>query len=342
MPYTPLNADQATLEVVGRTLRVKDASLDAIKLAPAAVQTIDSSGFTIQHNNKPVVLITLWGLMQGYTSDETVAIADGSVDGQKLLLMPVDVGAFCSITIKNNANTSLRGDWTRQFIGASLNLVWDANYSQWIETTRDKGNAVDSGKSAFAVGDSIASGDYSFSAGSYTTASSLYAVAFGYGTTAGGAESLGMGRFGNARLESMFAQATGRFSSTGDAQATRTVVRRNTTNATPTELQIDGSGPRWTLDDEHTYACTVTVCGRQDSGANNFMAKKAVLIRRNAGTVALVGSVANLMTDINPGGWGGVTLTADDTNKSLKVQVTGLASTNIRWTALIEAVEVGY
>ena len=72
------------------------------------------------------------------------------------------------------------------------------------------------------------------------------------------------------------------------------------------------------------------------------MAKKTVLIRRNAGTVALVGSVANLMTDINPGSWGGVTITADDTNKSIKVQVTGLASTNIRWVALIEAVEVGY
>ena len=236
MPYTPLNADQATLEVIGRKLRVKDASLDAVKLAPAAVQTIDSSGFIIQHNNKPVVLITLYGLMLGYTSDETVAIADGAVDGQKLLLTLVDIGGGCLITIKNNANTKLHGDWARQFAGASLNLVWDANSSLWVETTRDKGNATDSGKSAFAVGDSIASGDYSFSAGSNTVASILYAVAFGYGTTAGGCESLGMGRFGNARLESMFAQATGRFSSTGDAQATRTVVRRNTTNATPIEL----------------------------------------------------------------------------------------------------------
>ena len=137
MPYTPLIADQMTLETVGRRLRVKDASLDAGKIAAAAVQFINTSGFTIQHNNKPVVLISLSGFGMVYTSDETVAVADGSVDGQRLLLTLVDVDAFCLITIKNNANTKLHGDWARQFAGASLNLVWDANSSQWIETTRD-------------------------------------------------------------------------------------------------------------------------------------------------------------------------------------------------------------
>ena len=137
MPYTPLNADQATLEVVGRKLRVKDASLDAGKVAAAALQFIEASGFTIQHNNKPVVLISMSGFGVPYTSDESVAIADGTVDGQRLVLTLADVGAGCLLTIKNNANTKLHGDWARQFVGASLNLIWEANSSQWIETTRD-------------------------------------------------------------------------------------------------------------------------------------------------------------------------------------------------------------
>jgi hypothetical protein len=35
-----------------------------------------------------------------------------------------------------------------------------------------------------------------------------------------------------------------------------------------------------------------------------------------------------------------VTITADDTNESLKIEVTGIASTNIRWMATVIASEV--
>lgn len=66
---------------------------------------------------------------------------------------------------------------------------------------------------------------------------------------------------------------------------------------------------------------------------------RQVLIYREGSTTSLIGSVQTIGADINPAGWGGVAITADDTNESLKIEVTGAASTNIRWTATVIASE---
>jgi hypothetical protein len=62
-------------------------------------------------------------------------------------------------------------------------------------------------------------------------------------------------------------------------------------------------------------------------------------ISNNAGTVALFGSPT--VTDVfNSGGWGGgtPTITANNTNKSLDIAVTGVAATNITWLAKVTIV----
>jgi len=99
---------------------------------------------------------------------------------------------------------------------------------------------------------------------------------------------------------------------------------------------------RFVLQDEAAYACTVTVCARQNTGEDHAFFKRMALVQRTGGTVALVGSVQTIGTDINPGSLGGVSLGADDVNKSLKVQVTGAASHSIAWLVHIEALELRY
>ena len=66
------------------------------------------------------------------------------------------------------------------------------------------------------------------------------------------------------------------------------------------------------------------------------------LERRTGGTVAVVGAMQTIGTDIESDSNWGMALSADDVNKSLKVQVQGALSTNVRWVALIEVVEVTY
>ena len=52
--------------------------------------------------------------------------------------------------------------------------------------------------------------------------------------------------------------------------------------------------------------------------------------------------VGNVNLVSNTPSWGTPTLAADTTNGGLRVQVTGLAATNIQWTAVIETTEVIY
>jgi hypothetical protein len=139
------------------------------------------------------------------------------------------------------------------------------------------------------------------------------------------------------------AHANGAFSAVGDAQIEWYVVRASTTDATPTELKAGVSPPtqRFTLSDDSTYAVTVTVVARR-TDANNESAgwKKFLVIDRNSGTTALVGSVADLVTPIEDTVAWDVAVTANDTNDFIAVTATGEVGKTIRWVAFMEVVKV--
>ncbi|NIA07723.1 MAG: hypothetical protein GWP14_08865 [Actinobacteria bacterium] len=314
--------------------------IDARNIAEAEQVTVSSTNFTIQHNNKAVALITLGGSFQSYVSDTTTAIADGVVDGQELTLVFKDLGFYNDITIKDNANTALRGDWYRTVTETWLKVVWDSAASQWIETIRDEGVGSAAGERSHVEGSgTTASGRFSHAEGYNTIASGSYSHAEGKNTTASGVSSHAEGQDSIASLTGQYAHAGSKFSAAGDAQYSRFLMKGSTTDNTLTELTSPG---RFTIDDEFSSACTVSVVARQDTGADSALFKRMVLIERTGGTVALQGAVQTIGTDINPGSLGGVTLSADDTNKSLKVQVQGAAAHNIRWVVVVEAVRVGY
>lgn len=186
--------------------------------------------------------------------------------------------------------------------------------------------------------------------GAYNTANANFAHVEGYYSTASAQASHASGYYSSANKQYQRVLASGRFAATGDAQYTELVLRRATTDATPAELTIDGGAPsgttentsnRFILATGKTYACLIMIAARKSDGTSAFFIRQA-LIKSVSNTVSLEGSVQTVGVDINPAGWTVPAITADNTNKSLVITVTGVASTNIRWSATIQAQEILY
>ncbi len=376
MPYGLRRADEATLEVFGGKLRVKDQGLDSRKIAECKTYTNPSTGFTIEHENKAVVHIIFTSILD-ITTDATTAIADGSVVGQKLKIMLTASAAFAQLTIKNNANTKLLGDWVRALgsgtaIPAWIELVWDG--TDWQQNNTNDGtptaitgqnahaegtNTTSSGAACHAEGgSSIASNNQAHAEGNTTTASGSDAhsegmdtEASGHHSHAGGALSIASGWGARAiglesvaSLYTQFAHAGGKRSANGDAQFTRYVMKVTTTNASATELK-SGGAYRFTLDDDKVYACRINIVAMKSDLTQTAWFNRMVLVSRGEGANDVAKVAEYTIQDIGsnagapPTGWA-VTFTADDANDSLKIQVTGAAATTIYWVAVIECVEV--
>jgi len=135
----------------------------------------------------------------------------------------------------------------------------------------------------------------------------------------------------------------------GKAQSALLLLGRQTTDATATVLASTSSAAGTTnqviLPNNSAYAfkgtVIATVTGGGDTAAWEF--KGAIKRGANAASTAIVGTVVKdvLANDAGAADWD-VTFTADTTNGGLKVEVTGAASTTIRWVAKIETTEVTY
>jgi hypothetical protein len=194
--------------------------------------------------------------------------------------------------------------------------------------------ATSTASRAFSFGDNcIASASYSFSIGRSTKSSYNYSYAFGYNT--------------EATRKGVLVFGGGQFGSRGDAQCGTMVLRRATTDATPTVLTSDGSTPAGInevqLPNNSAYAFHGTIVAREQASAGTDCAAWKIegLIRRegSAGTTTLVNSATTVID--NTPSWG-LALSADTTNGGLKIEVTGAAATNIRWVATCHTSEVTY
>jgi len=195
----------------------------------------------------------------------------------------------------------------------------------------------------------VSSGESAHAEGGYTTASAQYAHTEGYYTSASAKASHAGGYYAAANKQFQRALASGRFANAGDSQFTEIILRRVTGNATPAELTIDGTAPSGTTEETSnrficaagkTYACLIMITARKSDGTSAFFLRQA-LVKNVGGAVSLEGAVQTVGVDINPAGWS-VAITADNTNKSLVIMVTGAASTTIRWSANIQAQEIKF
>ena len=111
------------------------------------------------------------------------------------------------------------------------------------------------------------------------------------------------------------------------------VMSIETTDATPTEALLT-TGNRIVIDDDSTVMYKVHIIGAD--GTDNYGIKLQGIIDRTSGTLALIGTPSKeTLADTTNDTWSG-SVSADTTNNSLKILVTGEALKTVNWTIFVE------
>ena len=149
-----------------------------------------------------------------------------------------------------------------------------------------------------------------------------------------------MGKQAATDIWHSFSIASGRFSTSGDAQVSL-VVQKNTVNQNG-QLLYNGN---YTLPvgTNKMYSVTITIVGKDNAdNTKGIFAKRHALIYNNNGTTALVGSVQTIGTDIVSASLSttSISITANNTTDSLDVQMTAPTGVTMRCVAYLEVVMV--
>jgi hypothetical protein len=145
-------------------------------------------------------------------------------------------------------------------------------------------------------------------------------------------------------MKGQVASGYGSFATDGDAQSSKVVVRNQTTDASVTDLFIDGSALTLVVPTDTAWGFVAYVVGRQTGGAagsdgDGAYYKLEGMIENTAGTTALVGSVTKTLIAEDTAAWD-VSASADDGNDSLEIKVNGAVNNNINWVATVHLTEV--
>jgi hypothetical protein len=221
-----------------------------------------------------------------------------------------------------------------------------------LQTIRTAASQVASGQGSVTAGyGNTASGQYSVSMGDRNIASGYAAMAFGTAAVASGTgavafclgeatatASTAIGFYSRAYRQGMFANAQQRFAANGDNQFFIQPQYVTTTGNTPTEL-ISGASVRHVLTANTVNHVMVIVTGSKSDGSAVARYMRQVCIKRVGSTTTLVGTVDAIGVDVAAGT--AIDITADDTNDSLKIEVTGIAGETWRWNSQVFGSELG-
>jgi hypothetical protein len=171
------------------------------------------------------------------------------------------------------------------------------------------------------------------------TASGFRSVSFS--GTASGENAVALG--GTADRHYMLARAGGTITNfTGRGQEVALVMRGYTTDTTATELTLGGTGtPKLTIPNNVLLSGVVEIVGTKTADATvacHYLRK--FTIRNVSNTTTLIESASVVGTDYETDAGLEVSLSADDTGDFLKIEVTGLAATNMRWLAIVRGAEI--
>lgn len=198
-------------------------------------------------------------------------------------------------------------------------------------------------------GGATASGDNSVAIGASATASGFRDFAFGTNSISSGSWSFTFGK--NVTANSVDGRIVNGYTATdigviGDTQKSTFFLGVRTTGNTATTVTVGGGAASATnqviLSNQSAYRFKGTIIGKQSGSTNVAAWDVDGLIVRGANAAATTLVVSNVNVVDNTPTFGTPTLAADTTNGGLRVQVTGVAATNIQWTAIIETTEVIY
>lgn len=129
----------------------------------------------------------------------------------------------------------------------------------------------------------------------------------------------------------------------------RVLYGATTDAVTAVELTLDGaagsgSTNRIAVPVDCAMSVVVNICVKQSSSANSKQMLRQFLITNNAGTTTIEGTVTALGTDVGSAGLTTctTTITANNTDDCIKIEVNGVAATALRWSAYVVSTETIY
>jgi len=306
----------------------------------AALRADGTGGATLQSS--------AWIIADNYTASPNNTVnhaslqATGGTTNVSASIVPKGTGAFCLAVPDSSATGgNVRGD-NAVDLQTSRGAATQVASGQYSSILGGNSNTA-SGTASTACGTtSIASGNRSFAGGEGITASGRSSFAYGAGGSASGYYAVAWGENVSANRHAMHAHSGGLFSANGDAQKTTDVLKRKTTNATPTTLLLGDGSSRLTVASGKILFANILISGIKSDGSAAACYKRKVAIKNVGGTTSLVGSVETIGTDHEDNASTDVTITADNTKDALDISVTGIAAETWRWVAVVEGLEIGY
>ena len=119
------------------------------------------------------------------------------------------------------------------------------------------------------------------------------------------------------------------------------VLYGTTNNATQTELFLDSSNTRVTLNDNTTMMFEVTIVGRNSTADKHVAIKVEGVADRTSSSTALVTTTSQTTYAQDSNSWA-VVVEADDTNDTIAIKVTGESSETIKWTAFVKTISINH
>ena len=189
---------------------------------------------------------------------------------------------------------------------------------------------------------SYAQGYANHAEGSSSHAEGSTSHAEGSSSHAEGEASHAEGDGSHAYRYSQHSQASGNFSVIGDAQMGRLVMRRSTTNNTPTQLFINGSNAKFTLESGKCYTFQIMITAK--NATDNYSASWIIEGRcDDLGDTAHWEQISWEFAETSGSSFATdnvVVSVVEGTPDELKIAVTGQSSKTIRWVGLLTWVEV--
>ncbi len=150
-----------------------------------------------------------------------------------------------------------------------------------------------------------------------------------------GRDSIGVGAAEEIQIGAGLSLSSGSLSATTPSY----ILYNTTTNATPTELFIDGVSSRLTIPIGKIYGFNINIVATRSDGSAVAHYVRQYEIKNIGGTTSQVYSPVTIGSD-NPAGTV-INVTADNTNDSLKIEATGITSETWYWRAYVNVYEVG-
>lgn len=230
---------------------------------------------------------------------------------------------------------------TASFAAGSNNTASGAN------STAIGNSSAASGSNSLALGyNASATNDRCIAIGEFCSASGLLSTMIGRGSISG-AHTFGFGKRINEVRPGLYVYGQGYFAADNDCINLKALMRCTTTSNTPTPVLLaDGYSfnaiTRLTIPNGKILLASVLVVGAKSDGSSTATYMRKFAIKNLSNTVSMVGTVDTLGVDYEDNASTDVVITADNTNKALQINVTGVASETWRWLAVVEGLEIAF